>query len=272
MMKMQHKIDNLFISLFIMTLFLYAKNCKCDEVKPTPTPDYVKLEAQENIRVYEKDNNVKLDEKWKKHVYSRVKNEAKYQENYKLFKNVLFKVKSNEKNLDMSYTNKKPIKEYEEPYKPIPKADIERYGKATSKSIEKFYTPRHIENCKKSYSETEANPYKDRFNLREEGEVVFDVLLLSKDVLKYINEKSLIDKDFFGDKNEIAYYSEDFLDLYSLKLKDSKIDCLPYRVIATKDKITWHYGVNALKNYDFNKDGELHHTVKKNINKFLLDF
>ena len=188
----------------------------------------------------------KLEKKWKKAINDLIRNPGEYNRanNYNIIPNVLFHVRSKEKT---------------------------KLEKETRESIRKFYSAPHIPTCEKSYTKIEANPFKDRYSDVEASKIIFDDLLLSKEVLKYIPANKIINKDYFGDKNIVEYYSEEFLDFFSLRLKDSNIECLPFRLIVTKNNFIKHYGVNALKNYDFKKEGELNYNVSKNLSIFLLN-
>ncbi|MGI6680900.1 MAG: hypothetical protein ACOX3T_05400 [Bdellovibrionota bacterium] len=272
----------LLLALLIAQMLIFANGAMCETKKTQIKIDRKKIQREvlensynEIIEDYKNSyNGRKLEKKWEKALYETLKNGNNYAKNFNMKQNVLFHIRSKEKNLDMSYTNKDYVAKADnkEQNTTLSRQELEESSKEMEKSIEKHYTPKRIENCKKSFTETEANALRDRYALREENEVVFDELLLSKDVLKYIKKDKLIEKDFFGDKNKIKFYSNEPFDFVSLKLKDFEVKCLPLRVIVTKNTITRHYGVNALKNYDFKKeDGELHYQVKKNLKKLLLD-
>lgn len=215
----------------------------------------------------------KLEKKWKDAINDLIKNPGEYNRanNYNIIPNVLFHVRSKEKNLEMSYVNPNEVKKKAQVLKKLTEKEKTRLEKETRESIRKFYSAPHIPNCEKSYTKIEANPFKDRYSDVEASKIIFDDLLLSKEVLKYIPANKIINKDYFGDKNIVEYYSEEFLDFFSLRLKDSNIECLPFRLIVTKNNFIKHYGVNALKNYDFKKEGELNYNVSKNLSIFLLN-
>ena len=272
-----------FYILVTLTLFVFNDLALCSEDKATIKTitgmiqeRNIKSSIDDKIKEYESNpKHPKLENKWKKALEDRIRHiedYSYYSENYKIAPNVLFHIRSKEKNLEMSYTNPNKVPKKEFRFTPLTKEERERYEKIDRESIDKFYTPPHIPKCEKSFTETEANPMKDRYKDVEATEIIFDDLLLSKNVLKYIEKESIISKDYFGNKNQIDFYSEEFLDFFSLGLKDANIKCLPFRLIVTRDNYTKHYGVNALKNYDFNKKGELHYNVKKKLSSYTLNF
>lgn len=214
---------------------------------------------------------INTNSKWYKKIRERLKKEQEINNNLHTNKDVLFQVSSKDKNFDMNFINKKPITPPEKiERKKMTEKEKEIFSKKMSKSFSDFYTSPKIETCKESLKETLKNPASNKIKTSNDNDIYFDSLLLSKDVLKKIKKEKIINKDFFGIKNNIQFYTNKGFDPFSYSLRKKNIKCLPLRVIVTKNFITKYYGTLALKNYDFKKDGELHWDVKQNLNKFIL--
>ncbi len=217
------------------------------------------------------EEGIKTNSKWYKEIKNRLKKEQEITKNMQVNKDILFQISSKEKNFDMNFVNKKPVTPKKEGQRKV-RTDKEKkeFLRKMAKSFSDFYIAPSIKICKESSKETFKNPVAKRIKTKKDDDIYFDSLLLSQNVLNKIKKESIINKDFFGNKNNIQFYENKAFDQFSYSLRKKDIKCLPVRVIVTKNFITKYYGIDALKNYDFKKDGELHWKVKHNLNKFLL--
>ncbi len=250
-----------------------AQNNSNSNSKNNSNEDLSEIEDTEIIEAKElaKENNIDSKSKWYKKIKYRLKNEENFRKNNLEEKEVLFKIESKEKLFDLSYRNKKPLT-------PEPPEFVDQnaiipayYPQDFSKIIEQQLTPPFIPPCLYMPKETIPNPMSKKIKLDEkkDGYIYFDALILSKSILNSIGKDKLLNKDFFGNKNTIHYYSNEPYDTFSLMLGEKKLKCLPARIIVTKNNITRYYGVEALLNYDFDKNGAVNWKVKKNLIRYI---
>ncbi len=228
------------------------------------------LRKIEDAQSFAKESNIDKNSKWFKKIRYRLEREKEFDKNLYSEKNVLFKIESKDELKDINFANTKPITTPTPITINLTKEEQEKFSKEMEKEVEEFYTPPKIPPCKKSEKEIIPNPISDKIKIDEEkeGYIYFDSLLLSKNILKSIQKKDILNKDFFGRKNNLEFYSNTPYDMFSFSLRKKGIKCLPLRVIVTKNTITKYYGEDALKNYDLKKEGEFHWKVKKNIDRF----
>lgn len=217
---------------------------------------------------YAMSQNIKVNSKWYNLIDRRLYHENDYANNSKEEKTLLFHIREKRSNddINMSYVNPNKLVKVNTTFNHTsnnkPKID---YSRKISKDFNTFYTAPKINRCDKPFHESVKLP-----NDENDNEDIFDTLILSNDVLQYVTKERLISEDFFGDKSNLRFYSSDSFDPFSYSLKYTEIKCLPIRIRVKNGFVHKYYGLDALKNYDFNENGELHYKVKKIADKLLL--
>ncbi len=133
-----------------------------------------------------------------------------------------------------------------------------------------LFTPKKISSCREdktlAYNNNAQLP--PELQADKDSDVLFDILYLSPDA-PAVTDMLTGPDELFGKETLIHTYRDKMGDYPSLTASQNNVECLPFRLRVTRNKIYRHYGRNALKNFDNDEKGSFHLQVKKKLHQFL---